>query len=485
MFDLPFQLPPNWEITSVGDLVKRGILEKPLDGNHGGTHPKSSDYVTTGIPFVMASDLDAGRVTFDTCKFISIEQAKSLRKGFSKEGDVLISHKATIGRTAIVQKNQFEFLMLTPQVTYYRVKDYSKLNNEYLKAYFDSSYFQTILNLWAGAGSTRAYLGITDQLKLPVIVPTLDAQLYIADISLKFNNKIHLNTQTNQTLESIAQAIFKSWFVDFEPVKAKMAVLAEGGTREQASLAAMGAISGKSEAELAQLQQQNPEHYQQLAETAALFPSAMVESELGEIPEGWEVFELNFLANLNEKSWTNKNAPAQISYVDLANTKWGVINSIESYEYNDAPSRARRILRKNDTIIGTVRPGNGSFSFIKTDNLTGSTGFAVLSPKQEVFSELNYIAATSPENIERLAHLADGGAYPAVRPEIVMETCVTLPALDEIRLKISSVFHTYIASFFDAINGNQVENAFLAELRDSLLPKLLSGELTTPLNKGN
>ncbi len=76
----------------------------------------------------MASDLEAGRVNLDSCKFISEAQANSLRKGFSKAGDVLISHKATIGRTAIVQESEYDFIVLTPQVTYYRVLDFAQLN---------------------------------------------------------------------------------------------------------------------------------------------------------------------------------------------------------------------------------------------------------------------------------------------------------------------------------------------------------------------
>ena len=94
----------EWSEFTVSDLVKEGVIEKPLDGNHGGIHPKSSDYVSEGIPFVMASDMIGGRVDTKNCKFISKEQAETLRKGFAKEGDVLLSHKATIGRTAIVEE---------------------------------------------------------------------------------------------------------------------------------------------------------------------------------------------------------------------------------------------------------------------------------------------------------------------------------------------------------------------------------------------
>ena len=95
-------------------------------------------------------------------------------------------------------------------------------------------------------------------------------------------NKIQLNRQINQTLEEMAQAIFKSWFVDFEPVKAKIEAKANGQDPERA---AMCAISGKTDAELDHLP---PDQLAQLRATAALFPDELTDSELGLIPKGWE-----------------------------------------------------------------------------------------------------------------------------------------------------------------------------------------------------
>src|SRR5574338_242899 len=108
-----------------------------------------------------------------------------------------------------------------------------------------------------------------------------------------------------------------------------------------------------------------------------------------------------------------------IRYVDLANTKWGRIEAVTVHEAHEAPSRAQRVLRPGDTIVGTVRPGNGSYAFIATDGLTGSTGFAVLRPRTSQYESFVYLASTAADNIDVLQHLADGGAYPAVRPDIV------------------------------------------------------------------
>jgi len=198
----------------VQDLIDNGMLDEPLDGNHGGIHPKASDYVDSGIPFIMASDLHEGKIDYTTCKYITQAQANNLRKGFARAGDVLLTHKATLGRTAVVD-NTHDYVVLTPQVTYYRAK--TGLSNRYLKYYFDSDEFQTTLHNWGASGSTRSYLGITAQKKLPVILPPLEEQEVIAGTLSALDDKIAVNTKINRHLEQMAQAVFKSWFVDFEP----------------------------------------------------------------------------------------------------------------------------------------------------------------------------------------------------------------------------------------------------------------------------
>jgi type I restriction enzyme S subunit len=168
-------IPEDWECTTVGELARKGILEKPLDGNHGNIHPKSGDFVSFGIPFVMANNIRGGHVDLSNCAFIRKEQADSLQKGFSRPGDVLLTHKATIGNTALVKDIPFEYIMLTPQVTYYRVADPAQLSNIYLRQFFDSSAFQSVLLTMSGGG-TRSYIGITAQLQLPVILPPTKAE---------------------------------------------------------------------------------------------------------------------------------------------------------------------------------------------------------------------------------------------------------------------------------------------------------------------
>jgi len=119
----------------------------------------------------------------------------------------------------------------------------------------------------------------------------------MGEILKDLDDKIYLNRQINQTLEAIAQAIFKSWFVDFEPVKTKIAAIEAGEDAEGVTCATMRAISGKTDDDLDQMQAEQPEKYVQLKTTAELFPAAMQDSEFGKVPEGWEVDKLKNHSN--------------------------------------------------------------------------------------------------------------------------------------------------------------------------------------------
>ena len=163
-------IPEDWEVLPIDELIKRGILEKNQDGNHGEKHPKSTDYVPSGIPFIMAKDLYTNIIDLHNCQFISSEQAQSLRVGFAKPGDVLLTHKATMGRVAIVPQVE-SFIVLTPQITYFRIKDYSLLNQAFLYCTFTSDRFQDILSGQSDQ-STRKFISITNQRNIKILYPS-------------------------------------------------------------------------------------------------------------------------------------------------------------------------------------------------------------------------------------------------------------------------------------------------------------------------
>ena len=293
-------------------------------------------------------------------------------------------------------------------------------------------------------GSATKFLTKTILNNLPVALPRLEEQERIAELLGALDDRITLLRETNATLEAIAQALFKSWFVDFDPVRAKQ----EGRAPE-----------GMSDA------------------TAALFPDGFEESELGLVPKGWRVGSLADLAALNSESWTAKKHPDTVAYIDLANAKDNQIAEVTIYAFDEAPSRARRVLRGGDTIVGTVRPGNRSFAFIHqaASNLTASTGFAVLRPREIENTEFVYLAATQDSSIEHLTHVADGGAYPAVRPEVVAGIKCVLPSG-----AIMQAFHDVTAPLLASVAANQQQAQTLATLRDTLLPRLISGQLRLP-----
>lgn len=276
---------------------------------------------------------------------------------------------------------------------------------------------------------------------LRIKVPDMEGQKQIADFLELLDNRITLLRETNKTLEDIARAIFKSWFIDYDPVRAKMQGRAPAGMDEK---------------------------------TAELFPNDIVGSEFGLVPDGWRLGSLADLSHLNPESWSARRKPDRLAYIDLANAKDNVISELVEYDFDEAPSRARRVLRSGDTIIGTVRPGNRSFAFISdpAKNLTGSTGFAVLRPVKSENTEFVYLAATRNESIERLAHLADGGAYPAVRPEEVAQLPCVIPSES-----VMKAFHELVNVLLTKSSNNQLAVQTLSEIRDTLLPRLISGKL--------
>ena len=288
------------------------------------------------------------------------------------------------------------------------------------------------------SGTTHQTIYFPEVKAFHVCLPPIDEQRAIAHILGTLDDKIELNRRMNETLEAMARALFKSWFVDFDPVRAK----AEG---------------------------RDPGLPRPLAD---LFPDSFEDSEMGEIPKGWEAGTLADYASLNPESWSKDSYPDMIEYVDLSNTKWGRIESTSMHTRRNAPSRAQRVLKPGDTIVGTVRPGNGSYAQVADEGLTGSTGFAVLRPRTDTYQELIYLAGTTPENIERLSHLADGGAYPAIRPDVVLATDVTKPS-GQVMERFAGATKPLLAKMAQ----NQRESRTLAVLRDTLLPRLISGEL--------
>ena len=408
---------------------------------------KKQEFHGRGVKVVNMGELFANPRLRDVyMRRVELSGSEQLRFGV-QEGDLLFARRSLVaegaGKCSLVleasEPTAFESSIIRAR------PDQRIADGSFLYYYFSSPSglhsLDTIRRHVAVAGITG-----TDLAQLIIPLPPLPEQRAIAHVLGTLDDKIELNRRMNETLEEMARALFKSWFVDFDPVRAKM----DGHWRPGESLPGL------------------PAHLYDL------FPNRLVDSELGPIPQGWEVSALGEVVILNPESWTRANAPEAVEYVDLANTKWGVIENTKRYDWKEAPSRAKRILRPGDTIIGTVRPGNGSYALIYEEGLTGSTGFAVLRPTQASYRELVYLASTSSENIERLAHRADGAAYPAVLPEFVAETNVIMPIGQD---NVFASFSRTVAPIIDEIESHQKDSRSLTAQRDALLPRLVSGSL--------
>ena len=440
---------------------------------------KSKEFCEHGVSVLKIKNVKAGYLTLDNLAYVDPIYLSKKADKVAQKNDLLItmsgnrhdgSMETWVGKVAWFNENQP--YLINQRVGILRSKKGVDINPRYMAYQLSSVEFQKHFIAVATSSGGQANLS-PDQIKQTELsCPPRKIQDEIVNQIGNLEDKTKLNSDTNQTLEQIAQAIFKSWFVDFDPVKAKMKTLAAGGSIEDAELAAMSVISAKSIDELSSFKISNPEEFKELTNIAALFPKNL-DSET-DTPVGWSQGVIADIAKLNASSWTKKNLPKQVHYVDLANTKNGVVDTVVTYDFNEAPSRARRILNSGDTIVGTVRPGNRAFAFIGSTGqpLTGSTGFAVLSPKEEFWASFVYLATTNDDSIDEYARLADGGAYPAIKPTVIADTPCVTPTKD-----VAQVFWQLTGAILKKAHQNRLENKELASLRDTLVPRLLSGEI--------
>ena len=430
----------EWQATTLGQIcVAQGgaIQTGPF-----GSQLHTSDYKEFGIPVVMPTNIGDGGIVEDGIARIDEVDVERLSQHKLRMGDIIFSRRGDVTKNALIRPHEIGWFCGTGCLKV-RLGDETVATAKFISHCLRLPDIKDWLVRHA-VGATMPNLNTGILSAVPIYLPPLQTQLEIAEILGSLDDRITLLRETNATLEAIAQALFKSWFVDFDPVRART----EGRAPE-----------GMDEA------------------TAGLFPDGFEESELGLVPTGWRVGTLADLSHLNPESWTAKKHPEFVAYVDLANAKDNEIASVTDFEFDEAPSRARRVLRDGDTIVGTVRPGNRSFAFIHepASNLTASTGFAVLRPSAVENTEFVYLAATQDSSIEHLAHVADGGAYPAVRPDVVSGLQIVVPDAHVLK-----AFHAVAVSLLAKLSANQKQAQTLATLRDTLLPRLISGQLRLP-----
>jgi len=194
-----------------------------------------------------------------------------------------------------------------------------------------------------------------------------------------------------------------------------------------------------------------------------------------EAREEWELAKVGDFVATNELTITKDYSFDMIEYMDTSSINKGMISELQTISLSEAPSRARRLVKHNDILVSTVRPDQKHFGIIKdpVKNLVVSTGFCVISCKK-ISPHFLYILLTSGEMTEFLHSIADGSTstYPSLRPSDIEKVEFQLPPRERM-----NEYETLVSSYWDKIHSNQIQIRTLTALRDSLLPKLMSGEV--------
>ncbi|WP_079856761.1 restriction endonuclease subunit S [Vibrio parahaemolyticus] len=416
----------GFEVKSIGEVCSVG----------DGAHSKVTR-VETGIPYLTSKNIGQGFLKLDKLDYISEE---SFEKLFSKDskatrrpqaGDVLFGIIGSFGNTYLYKES--DFFGFSSSIGILRPNP-ELLDSEYLYYVVSSKKFRDN-HANHNSGSVQGYTNIPTVKGLPLPVPSIAVQKKIAKVLQSLDRKIAVNQQTNQTLEAMAQAIFKSWFVDFDPVKAKM----RGEQPE-----------GMDEA------------------TASLFPEKLVESELGLIPDGWAVGTLSDVAKYCSARTSIDGVTVEnyISTENMLADKKGVTAASKL-----PTAKTIAAYKTGDILVSNIRPyfkkiwlaeGNGGRS---NDVL----GFESSAPNTDSFL-MNLLYQDS--FFEYMTRTSKGAKMPRGDKTAIMNWEMAVPPVE-----LREAFSTIVDKFYKLIPQNRAQNETLESLRDTLLPKLLSGEI--------
>lgn len=435
---------------------------------------KSKDYTETGIPVVRVSNFTDNSIDIKDVYHIPKERFSEFQKVNLIKDDIVIATvgswptnpSSVVGKTIRVPPEANNTLLNQNAV---RIRSLDK--DEQLYFYYvlkDKSFSDYIISTAQGSANQAS---ITLKSILDYDLPNIDSKekrIKIGKTLATYDEKIQLNTQINQTLEQIAQALFKSWFVDFDPVRAKVQALSDGLSLEQAELAAMQAISGKTPEELTALSQTQPDRYAELAETAKVFPCEMVKVDGVEVPKGWNLKALDEIANYQNGLALQKFRPEDdepfLPVVKIAQLRQG---------YADGEEKAKASI-KPECIIDN---GDVIFSWsgsLLVDIWCGGKAalnqhlFKVTSkryPKWFYYFYTKYHLA----EFQRIAYDKAVTMGHIKREHLSAAKCIV--PNDEL------LANKTLENILEKIIFNRLENFNLQDTRDLLLPRLLNGEM--------
>ena len=413
------------------------------------------------------------------CDISNIKDLPGQAKKAIKKGDILYSEiRPGNGRYLFVDKDldnyvvSTKFMVIEPNINVVLPEFLFLLiiSNE------TTEYFKMIAESRSGTFPQITFDSVSS---LSLNIPDKETQQKILDIITPLDDKIELNTQINQTLEQTAQALFKSWFVDFDPVRAKVQALSDGMSLEQAELAAMQAISGKTPEELTALSQTHPERYAELAETAKAFPCEMVEVDGVEVPKGWEVKPADELFDIGigktpprkETEWfsTNPDDMQWISIKDMGNSGVFITESSE-FLTNQAVDKFNIRKIPENTVLLSFKLTIGRVS-ITTSETTTNEAIAHFKITDKSFLTTEYLYLFFQQfDFNSLG--STSSIATAVNSKTIKGIEILIPNEELIK-----VFQMKISNIFAQIKNLTIENKNLVKTRDLLLPKLLNGEI--------
>jgi len=421
-------------------------------------------FASSGVPVIRGSNLSADvgiKLIDENLVFVSFDKAKEFRRSIAKRGDLVFTCWGTINQIGLIHdRSKYpEYVVSNKQMKL--TVDPQKVDSKFLYYVFSSpEKQQEILSNGIGAAVPGFNLG---QLKRHAFqLPPLVVQQSVVKVLDSLDAKIDVNRRINQTLEAMAQAIFKSWFVDFDPVKAKIAAKAEG---RDPLRAAMTAISGKPDAELDTLP---PDLFAPLAATAALFPDEMEDSELGEIPKGWKVKSLMQIVKFpaGKVDTSSLDVSTYVSTENMLENRGGICDASSLPSVATVPT-----FSQGQVLVSNIRP---YFKKIWLARFAGGRSNDVLAFQciDTESSEFLFNLLNQDQFFEFMNRTAKGAKMPRGDKDAIAGwkfVCADSALLQHFSAKVRASY-VFIGSLGQ-------ESKLLAAARDALLPKLLSGEL--------
>ncbi|MGJ8635704.1 MAG: restriction endonuclease subunit S [Phycisphaerales bacterium] len=401
---------------------------------------KSRDWTDSGVPVVKIANVKAGRLDLNGCSFVTEEIAESAGEFNLELDDIVIAMTGYIGETARVQSTDLP-CVLNQRVGKFKVMDSNRLDPDYLYAFLSwKSTRERIEALGYGSAQPNVSPKLIHQIKIPL--PPMPKQQAIAEVLGSLDDKIELNRRMNRTLESMARALFKSWFVDFDPVHANAA--------------------GKPTLP---------------PKLAALFPDRFDPSRIGDIPEGWEVRSLdeiaNYLNGLALQKYPAEEGEPTLPRLKIAQLRKG---NTEGADLSNTNVPYKYIVQNGDVIFSwsgslLVRLWTGGKAALNQHLFKVSSDefprwFFYLWTQHHLddFQATAAAKATTMGHIQR-HHLSDA--------KVIVPPASSIASLD-------AVFSPII----DRLVMNDLESRNLSEIRDSLLGPLLSGDMQINMPKG-